>query len=444
VTIAAGTAVPVDRSLARASYDASIVFVAFVLANLRALVTYRRYPDPSVLVGHAWIEIALWFVTALAVASIVRRDGLVAEYVSLWRRNWLLGLFVLLVLASALWSIAPLVTLFRALELLLATLIASYIGMRYGPDKMLRSLAWFGVVVLVASIGVVLALPSIAQRYAGRSYLAWRGVFWNKNHLGSIVALINIVYCCRAISAFGHRDKALWRYGFLYGLSLAVLYFAHSVTGYVVAVGLHVFVLSVWLWIRAAPRLSARYYYAAVGVAVAALIATASNLGLVFAVLDRSSNLSGRVDLWDFLVRDVIPRRLWWGHGFGAIWFVESFRVAAQHRVGWETQVVIADNGFLDLLLHVGIVGLSILLGVLIIASIRSLRFALAHKTLTDSFPLLLIVYAWIANIAFSLLAEREVFVWFLIVVVLFMTTPGSSAAEATEVSAPRDTPARC
>ena len=176
----------------------------------------------------------------------------------------------------------------------------------------------------------------------------------------------------------------------------------------------------------------------------AGLIATASNLGLVFAVLDRSSNLSGRVDLWDFLVRDVIPQRLWWGHGFGAIWFVESFRVAAQHRVGWETQVVIADNGFLDLLLHVGIVGLSIFLGVLSIASIRSLRFALAHKTLTDSFPLLLIVYAWIANIAFSLLAEREVFVWLLIVVVLFMTTPGSSAAEATQVSAPRDTPARC
>lgn len=61
-------------------------------------------------------------------------------------------------------------------------------------------------------------------------------------------------------------------------------------------------------------------------------------------------------------------------------------------------------NGFLDILLHVGLVG-----------------FVVASAV---SFPLLIVLYACIANIAFSLFAETELLVWFLVVVVLLMTTP--------------------
>jgi exopolysaccharide production protein ExoQ len=420
-----------DRNVPQSRYDASILCCAFILTNLRALVFFPRYPDPSVLFGPAWIVIACWCLTALAVAHVLVRRGLIADHLSLWRRNWPLGLFVLLTLASTFWSLGALVTLFRALELLLATLVASYIGMRYRPTQLMCSLCWFGAILLVVSIGVVWALPNVGQRYASREYLSWRGVYWNKNHLGSIVALINIVFCCRTITAIEHRHKAVVGHALFYLLSLAVLYFAHSATGYIVAIGLHLFVFCVWLWIRASSRLQAWHYYMAAGVVLAGAIGILSNLGRVMGVFDRSATLSGRVDLWAFLLNDVIPQRLWWGHGFGAIWFQESFRVTAQQRVGWVAQVVFADNGFLDILLHVGIVGLSLFLGVLIIASIRSLRFALLRKTLTDSFPLVTMFYAWIGNIAFSLFAEREMFVWFLVVIVLFMTTPMSRPVES-------------
>ena len=42
---------------------------------------------------------------------------------------------------------------------------------------------------------------------------------------------------------------------------------------------------------------------------------------------------------------------------------------------------------------------------------------------LSDFFPLLFVCYVLIANIPFSLFAETEVFVWFLLVALLFMTT---------------------
>jgi hypothetical protein len=70
-----------------------------------------------------------------------------------------------------------------------------------------------------------------------------------------------------------------------------------------------------------------------------------------------------------------------------------------------------------------------ILVSVLVLALIRSVRYALKQKTLAGFFPLLVMVYAFFANISFSLIAETEVFVWLLIVAALFMTTPSSEEA---------------
>ncbi len=83
-----------------------------------------------------------------------------------------------------------------------------------------------------------------------------------------------------------------------------------------------------------------------------AFVGILSHLNTVLGLFNRGATLSGRIDLWNYLVKDVIPQHLWWGHGFGAIWTFESFRVTAQPHVRWGSQVVIADNGFLGILLH--------------------------------------------------------------------------------------------
>jgi O-antigen ligase len=94
-----------------------------------------------------------------------------------------------------------------------------------------------------------------------------------------------------------------------------------------------------------------------------------------------------------------------------------------QHVVGWGFPVVIADNGFLDILLHVGILGFIPFLGVLIVAFVRSGKFAFRNPSLINFFPLLLMVYAVIANISFSLFLETETFIWLVIVASLFVVT---------------------
>ena len=138
--------------------------------------------------------------------------------------------------------------------------------------------------------------------------------------------------------------------------------------------------------------------------------------------------MTGRTSLWSNLI-GLAARRPWLGHGFGAVWTLDSFREEIRQLVGWTSQPLIADNGLLDIYLHLGITGLVIFSCVLMEAAVRVLLFGVRQKTLPGFFPLIVMVYAFFANITFSLFAETEVFLWFLIIAVLFMATPSAQKA---------------
>ncbi len=405
-----------------------ILFFALLLTNWRALIFVYLYPDTSVLLGPAWIEIGLLVLTWLAVIFVLVRDNQIVDYLMLWRRNWPLALFILLAFVSAFWSMGVVVTLFRALELLFATLIASYVGMRYRPDQLLEILFWFGAVLIVLSIATVFGAPNTGTMYWAPFDGAWRGIYWHRNHLSTITVLISVVFFCRLLIAYENRQATGYLDGIFYVLSLVVLLSARSATGYILFLVLHVAVFCIWLWLRVSHRLRAWHYYLISGLFLAGVILILSNLSTVFGLFNRSSTLTGRTPLWGYLLKDVVSQRLWLGHGFGAVWTFESFREETMRNIGWSSQPLIADNGLLDILLHLGIVGVLIFLSVLVMATIQSLKYGILHKTLPGFFPLLILIHAFIANIPFSLFAETEVFIWFLIVAVLFMTTPATLA----------------
>ncbi|RPJ29526.1 MAG: hypothetical protein EHM33_00730 [Chloroflexi bacterium] len=403
--------------------EAFILLLALLLANLRALIFIFLFPDTSVLLGPAWIEIALWFLVALAMVYQLRRGNQTAHYLSMWLRNWPLIAFILFAFASVFWSLGFVVTLFRALELLLATLIASYIGIYYRPPQIMEFLFWFGAILLILTAATVFAAPKTGTMYWAPFYGAWRGIYWHRNHLASITVLLNMVFLCRALIAFENRNARGFLDGIFYVFSLIVLFFAKSATGYILFIVLNFFVFCCWLWLRFADRLQKRHYYIILGFFIAAAILILSNLDIVFGLFNRTSTLTGRVGLWDYLLKSRVSQHPWWGHGFGAVWTFDAFREDVRQHIGWPSQPLIGDNGFLDILLHLGGVGLLIFLAILVMALVRSFQYAISQKTLASFFPLMVIVYAFFANISFSLFAETEVFIWFLIVAVLFTTT---------------------
>lgn len=412
--------------------DGMIVFLALLLANARATMFVYLYPDTSRLLSPAWIEICLWILVLVAMAYVLKREGLTADYPSAWRRNWLVGVFIALVFLSLFWSVSFSVTLFRALEFFFATLVAAYIGVRYRPGDLMGIVFWFAAIMLILSSAIAYAVPQTGVMYWAPFFGAWRGIYWHRNHLGSITALVNAVLFCRAIFAVESRNRDGVLDGIFYAFSLLVLYFTKSATGYILFIVMHFCVICYWLWIKVWHRLRKQHYYMIFGSLLLGGILILLNLDFVFGLFNRNSTLTGRVGLWNYLLQEIVPQRLWWGYGFGAFWTLDSFRELVRQNIGWASQPLIGDNGFLDILLHVGVVGLLIFVTILALALVRTVKYAISRKTLADFIPLQVMLYALFANISFSMFAETEVFVWLLIAASLFMTTPVLSSGKVT------------
>jgi len=412
------------------SWDGIIIGFAFLLANLRALVFIFLFPDTSTLLGPAWIEILLWLLTTVAALFMLRRERQFDEYAVLWRRNWFFGLFLLLAFISTTWSLSPVVTLFRSLELLFATVLAAYVGMRYSPERLMDAVFWFGATLLIFSIALAVSVPPTGTMYWAPFYGAWRGVYWHRNHLASIAALLSAIYLLRAWTAIQVRNNKAVLDLIFYSLALVILFFAKSATGYILFIALHGFMAAAFVWLKISHRLERKHYlYILSAIAVAGILIL-SNLDIVFGLFHRDSTMTGRIGLWSHLLQMGFERP-WLGHGFGAAWTLDSFREQIRRLAGWPSQPLIGDNGFLDIFLHLGFAGLLLFVGILIVATVRAVRYAIAQKTLLSFLPLLVVFYSLFANIAFSMFVETEVFVWFLIIAVLVMTTPSSGRLTA-------------
>jgi len=405
------------------SLEKIILSLVFILANLRALIFIFLFPDTSNLFGAAWMEILLWAIAALGVLYLLIREKQIPNYMVLWRRNWLLALFIGLAFISIIWSVAPVASLFRSLELFFATLIAAYFGMRLLPGRIMDALFWFGAAVFILSIALAYGAPPTGTMYWKPFDGAWRGIYWHRNHLASIAAFLNAVYLMRILIAWQNRNRDGLLDCAFYILSLLIMYFARSATGYILLIVLNLFVLIVWIWLRLSDRLKKQHYIVIFGLGILGLVLVLTNLNFVFGFFNRDTTLTGRIGLWSHLL-DMAYDRLWLGHGFGAFWMLDALREQIRQLAGWASQPLIGDNGFLDILLHLGVIGLLLFLSVFILGAVRSFRYGFAQKTLPGFFPLLVFVYAFFANLTFSLFVETEVFVWFLIVSTMFMTTP--------------------
>ena len=404
--------------------DMLAVSLILLLANSRALRFFSLFPATDSIVAPAWREIALWILTAGLVAFLLQRHSLYKTYLNAWKKNWLLSLFIGLAFISLIWSVSPVASLFRALELLFTTLLGVYISIRYNLRGLLNILFWFGTMVVLFCYTFALRYPGIGTMLNDPYYGAWNGIFWHRNQMGSIVALLNSVFLIRMILEIRDHKNIAFLDGIFYLLSLFLIALSRSATAYILLLGLNFLIVLVTVWLALKSRLRPLHYYLGAGVLVLCFILAFVNINLILGLVNRDTSLTGRVPMWMYLIKNFISQRPWLGYGFGAMWTIESFRVQIQHAVGWLYPVLIGDNGYLDILLHLGIVGLIIFILILARMCFQTGKFAFHHLTIEGFFPFIVIIYALVANISFSLFLETESFVWLLMVISLFMTVP--------------------
>jgi O-antigen ligase len=399
----------------------SLIAIAIILALWRSFTPIIWRIKETTLDTNAIIEASLWCVVVFGLVYVVVFVHLFPSIIFQIKRNWVLIVFIALAFISLAWSIAPIISFYRVIALVGSTCVGIYLGSAMDENKLLDVLFWAGVVIIILSFTLAIMYPMIGRMYYPPYDGAWRGLFWHKNSLGSIMSFFAFIYIFRAL-----RNLKL-NLAFLdiifYLLSLGLVYLSHSAAGYIVLIFMHIAIIIAFTWVRIQYKLSKIHYVLICIISGIVALFFFVYLDKFFGLFNRSSDMTGRLQLWQYLLRDIVTQSPLFGHGFGAVWYLNSFRIQVQLVVGWTYPVEIGDNGFMDVLLHLGWVGLFIFIALFALMVYRAVRYIIAQKTFISFLPLLILCYAFLANLSFSLFFEIEYFVWMLMVATLFITT---------------------
>jgi exopolysaccharide production protein ExoQ len=347
------------------------------------------------------------------------------------QKDFLIWVLVGIALASAIWTVAPDITLRRSLLLLGTTLFGIYLAMRYSLREQLQLLSWALSLVILLSIVFAIGLPSyglMSIQEGGVHAGAWRGIMSHKNLLGRLMVLSSMVFLFVAISDSIANSKYRWLPWIGYVLSLVLVVRSTSKTAIVVFVVLMIIMPLYRTW--------RRNYNQLIPIAIALILVVGSatilfvdNLPFITSALGRDLTLTGRTEIWSAML-ELIQERPLLGYGFNGFWKDWDSDVTAYlwRTLKWECPY--GHNGFMDLLAELGICGLAVFLLSLITAYIKGVRWLRITKNVEGLWTLMYLSFLVIYNISEStLLATNSIF-WILYVSTIFSMAIESEQAQ--------------
>ena len=240
--------------------------------------------------------------------------------------------------------------------LLGGTLLVFYMLARFSMEEVLEFLLVLGAISLFISIVFAILLPQYGIDTVGGHYPAWKGIYSAKNRFGNMVVLFMTV-------ALTYRPRTRWLRFVTWSMILVcpvALYFSFAATSYVMLALYITYKVVFWI-LRPARK---RDYVIACCLALLGFVVLSTLLitesSALFALLGKDPTLTGRTEIWS-AVLDSIAKRPLLGYGYQAFWLGfqgESYQIIL--AVTWA--LAQAQNGFLDITLQTGVVGLGVVL----------------------------------------------------------------------------------
>jgi exopolysaccharide production protein ExoQ len=386
-----------------------------------------RSPD-AYLEGSPLDRALLSAILALGLIVLIRRGPRIGR---LLRSNMPILLYFGYCGISAVWSDFPDVSFkrwFRAAGDVVMVLIV--LSDRDWIDALRRLMARLGFLLVPLSILLIRYYPDFGRTYGKDGSPAWTGVSTDKNALGMLCLIFGLatLFCFIKIwqSDDPRKSRPLIAQGVLLGLTIYLLHESHSATAlacFILAGGV-MGLTSLFRWARK-PAILHIMVWASLAVAVSSLF-----LGLGSSLVEglgRNSTLTGRTSIWHYALLEVTNPVL--GTGFESFWLGPRLaRVAAGIHQG----VNEAHNGYIEVYLNLGWVGLA-LLGGLIISGYRRIVPAVRRQTQDGS---LRMAY-WMVGIAYNFSEAgfkmmNPVWVLFLLSIAILPSTPNLRRARTS------------
>jgi len=420
--------------------DVLALFFIFALVNISSFVRFRQFPEVDNYSDNELEYVLVAIATVILIIFSLWRSQLLRIYFAAWKISKPVLMFLGYAFVSLLWTVYVPATLYKLFWLFFSTVAGSYIAIRYKLRGAIEVLTWVGGIFSILSILIVQYYPFVGVMQNELFFGSWTGLFWHRNHAGNIFAFFNMVYLLRFIldNKLAVIQKMI--IGFFYVLTAVMVFGSRSATGIIVFLFLHFAVLLTLIWLKWHSRIKPWQYYLSAALLVAGFLVFITNTAFFFGLLGRSANMTGRVPVWEDLFQNFYLQKPFFGYGYGALWMQKSFRILMQIRHHWGNQVYFADNGFFDILLNMGLIGLLLFMAVYAPLGLRSLKQAITLKSWIYFFPFLTFLYILIGNLTYSFLLEVDQFVWMLLVIMVFATTSANNNINPQPYSQPNST----
>lgn len=234
-----------------------------------------------------------------------------------------------------------------------ALLLASYV-----------TIAWTVVFTLLVPGDATLPVDGVP---------GWRGPFLHKNYLG-----LFMLFAMITIASFESRRPLRW-IGF--GVAIVFVAMSQSMTATIASITLLAFV-PVLGKVLEVPRAYGGWVLAAGSVVgLMASVLLLMFLPAVISAFGKDLTLSSRTLVWERSLH-VLADQPWVGFGMGGLWFDRTSEVTREIHRGLGFEIYHSHNGFLEVALSFGIVGLALYASVLVGLTRASLRIATSHRDL--------------------------------------------------------------
>jgi exopolysaccharide production protein ExoQ len=314
------------------------------------------------------------------------------------RRNWALALLLALAVLSSLWAEMPDLVLRRSIGVFGTTLFGIALAVRLSCEEQLRMLKWLFRIVAILSLALVVLFPSYGISREGE----WMGVFQYKNAMGSAMGLSLLLESqLTAETGLAKLLKCL-----AMSLYAVLLLKSDSVTPGVALCGTLI-LLNAYKFLALRRRVPLYAFFGIIAVPVLAglsLVVAKSNSVLGF--LGRSSNLTGRTEIWS-LVISFIPQRPILGYGYSGFWMGASPESLLVNRV-LGGPIMYSHNGYLEMLLSLGVVGFLLTLALIGAGMKRALYLSRQRQFGTELWPLAFLVYFILHNLGECTILMQE------------------------------------
>jgi exopolysaccharide production protein ExoQ len=397
-------------NLAFGKFEKRFIIFALWFATVPLIPLLRQSGNgPELGEGDVWIR-NIWYGIYVVVLfwAFVRKNRII--YVMI--QDPLLLFLIGLTLLSVLWSTSPTITLRRSVALVCTTLLGVYLATRFKLKEQLHLLAWAFIIAAVLSIVFVLTLPKYGIENDG----SWRGIYQQKNDLGRYMVFGAVVFFLLARST----SQYCWRFWMGFGLCVVLFMFSDSRTallGFFMVIGfspLYKILRRKWHYLLNVPFFIAFLLFG-VGAGILIYISRAPLLALV----GKSDTISGRTILWSIL-SDMIEQKPWLGYGYSGFWLENHGKTIEvwQRLTFWQPRH--AHNGFLEIVLNLGLFGLVVFVVHFLTTLIRAVRWLRLHKTPIDIWPIACLIFTFSAGLTGSVFLERNNLFWILYVTTSF------------------------